>query len=256
MPGRFDVVFACLLVVVIPVVEHLYFWRRFRREVAAGRPGARTRAYRRIAVGEWLFAVIAIAIWMTHERPWSALSLSLPDGWRLAGGAILDFLALALIIVQVVSVMRLSAEKRAAARPQLGSLEFMLPRTRAEQSWFLMLSATAGFCEELLYRGYLPWLFTPLLGATGAMILAVIIFGIGHAYQGIRGAVKATIAGAALGVVVIATRSLIPAMILHALIDAAGGTVGYMVLRDERGSDSSRHVEADAVIPPPAPGIG
>lgn len=233
MPSRVDLVFACLLIVVIPVAEHLYFWPRFRGEVTAGRPGARTRAYVRIAIGEWLFALIAIAIWMTHERLWSALSLSLPAGWRLAAGAVLDLLALALIVVQSVSVMRLSAEKRAAARPQLGSLEFMLPRTRREHGWFLILSATAGFCEELLYRGYLPWLFTPWLGATGGMILAVILFGIGHAYQGLRGTLKATIAGAVLGVVVIATHSLIPAMILHALIDAAGGTVGYQLLRDQ-----------------------
>ena len=60
----------------------------------------------------------------------------------------------------------------------------------------------------------------------GAMIAVVAIFGISHAYQGWKGAVKATIAGAVMAAIVLATGSLIPAMIVHALIDAGGGTVG------------------------------
>jgi len=250
MPGRIDLVFACLLVVVMPAVEYFYFWPRFRRGVAAGRPGTRTRAYLQIAMGEWLFALAVIVIWMTLERPWSALSLVMPQGARLAVGAGLDLGALALILVQALSVSRLSAEKRTAARPKLAGLGFMLPRTRAEHGLFLILSTTAGFCEELLYRGYLPWLFAPWLGATGGMILAVILFGIGHAYQGVQGAVKATLAGAVLAAVVVATGSLIPAMILHALIDVAGGTVGYLLLREQPGNAPSTNAEGRGITLP------
>lgn len=248
MPGRVDLVFACLLVVVLPVVEYAYFWPRFRSAVAAERSGVRTRRYREITIAEWLLALVAIAIWAAHERPWSALSLSIPQGWRLAVGAVIDVAVLVLVVVQGVSVARFSAEKRAAARPKLESLAFMLPRTREEQRWFIILSTTAGFCEELLYRGYLPWLFTPWLGATGGMILAVVLFGIGHAYQGLGGAIKATLAGAALAAVVLVTHSLIPAMVLHMLIDAAGGTVGYLLLRDQPTSAMSIGTEGDATL--------
>ena len=115
----------------------------------------------------------------------------------------------------------------------------MLPRTRQDETWFLILSATAGFCEEFLYRGYLAWFFAPWLGGIGAMIAVVAIFGISHAYQGWKGAVKATIAGAVMAAIVLATGSLIPAMIVHALIDAGGGTVGYWLLRDEGSADDA-----------------
>jgi CAAX protease family protein len=245
MPGRIDVAFA-LLLIAVSIVEHFYFWPRFRADAAADRPHARPRAYRRAIVGEWVLALAAIAIWAANDRAWSALSLSIPGGWRLALGGVLVLAILALMWVQLASVARLPAVRRVAARPTLGALAFMLPRTHEERFWFLTLSATAGFCEELLYRGYLPWLFAPWLGPIGSMALAVLVFGISHAYQGRTGAVKATIVGALLGTVVLATHSLVPAMLLHALIDAQGGTVGYLLLRDDHSPTQSAPVPIPA----------
>lgn len=231
-PALIDLVFAFLLLVVATIFEYLYFWPRFRADTAADRPGVRTQAYRRGALGQWGFALAALAIWGTHSRPWSALGFTVPNGWRAVLAATVALAGLALLSLQLWSVLRLSPQRRVAARPQLAAVAFMLPRTRTESAWFLFLSATAGFCEELLYRGYLPWFFAPWLGSVGAMTLVVLIFGISHIYQGRRGAIKATIAGAVMAAIVLACGSLIPAMILHALIDAGGGSIGYLLLRD------------------------
>jgi len=81
------------------------------------------------------------------------------------------------------------------------------------------------------YRGYLAWFFATWVGDVWAMALVVAIFGIGHAYQGRKGATRATLAGAVMAAIVLATGSLIPAMIIHAMIDASGGTVGYWLFR-------------------------
>jgi membrane protease YdiL (CAAX protease family) len=124
----------------------------------------------------------------------------------------------------------------------------MLPHTRQEELWFLILSTTAGFCEELVYRGYLPWVFAPWLGVPGAMAAVVAIFGLSHAYQGRKGAVRATIAGAVMAVIVMTTGSLIPAMIMHALIDICGGTVGYWLLRDEGSVEKGPHARSPATL--------
>jgi len=40
-----------VLVVIASILEHVYFWPRFRAAVAAERPGARLWAYRRIVIG-------------------------------------------------------------------------------------------------------------------------------------------------------------------------------------------------------------
>jgi membrane protease YdiL (CAAX protease family) len=231
-PALIDVVFTVLLIVVASVVEYLYFWPRFRAEAAADRPGARLRAYRRFVIALWGFALAALAIWRVHSRPWSVLGFGTSHGWRAVVGLTIGVAGVALVILQLWSVMRLPQKRRVAARPKLGTLGFMLPRSRGELSWFLIVSATAGFCEELLYRGYLAWFFARWLGAVGAMTLAVLIFGISHIYQGRGGAVKATIAGAVMAAIVLACGSLIPAMMLHALIDASGGIVGYLLLHD------------------------
>lgn len=239
MPVAVDFVFAVLLVVVASLFEHFYFWPRFRADVAAHRPGARPRAYRRGLIGQWLFAGAAIAIWMAHGRPWTALRLSLPHGARLALGVAFVLAAVALMALQLWSAWRLSPERRVAARPKLGGVAFMLPHTAQEQSWFVALALTAGFCEELLYRGYLAWFFAPWFGSAGAMFLVVVAFGLGHSYQGRRGAIRATLAGAVMAAIVLASDSLIPAMIAHALVDIGGGTLGYWLLR-EQASGASR----------------
>ena len=95
------------------------------------------------------------------------------------------------------------------------------------------LALTAGFCEELLYRGYLVWCVAPWLGQLGGMAAIVLAFGVSHAYQGRKGAMRATLAGLVMAVIVLTSGSLIPAMIVHALIDIGGGTVGYLLQREE-----------------------
>jgi membrane protease YdiL (CAAX protease family) len=179
-----------------------------------------------------MFALTAMTIWATYDRSWRALGLIMPHRWRLALSIVIVLAALALMALQLWSVARLSVERRIAARPKLGALAFMMPRTHQDEAWFLALSVTAGFCEELLFRGYLPWFFAPWLGTFGAMAFAVLLFGAGHAYQGRSGAVRAGIAGAVMALIVLVTGSLLPAMIFHALIDVSGGIVGYWLLRD------------------------
>lgn len=231
MPGGVDAVFVFVFVVVASLFEYYVFWPRFRAETAAGMEDARPRAYRRAILWQWIFAGTAFAIWAWYHRSAAQLRFIPPTGWRLALGAALVGAMVAFVVLQLRSVARLSPERRIAVRPKLASVEFLLPHTRAEYWWFVSLSITAGFCEELLYRGYLAWFLGPWLGDVGAMVVVVALFGIGHAYQGRKGATRATLAGAVMAAIVLATGSLIPAMIIHAMVDASSGTLGYWLLR-------------------------
>lgn len=248
MPSVVETVFVFLLVVVTSIFEYVYFWPRFRADVAAGKPGTRTRAYQKGIAGQWFFALGALVIWSRSARSWTALGFTTPHGWRFAVALVIVIAALALLGLQLWSVLRLSIERRIAARPQLGGVAFMLPRTRRDEAWFVALSVTAGFCEELLYRGYLPWFFSPWLGTTGALAAVVVLFGAGHIYQGRKGAIRATLAGAVMAGVFLVTGSLIPGMIAHALIDIGGGTIGYLILRDD--DTVSERSRAERSAPP------
>ncbi|HEY2377879.1 MAG TPA: CPBP family intramembrane glutamic endopeptidase [Gemmatimonadaceae bacterium] len=232
MPTFVDAVYAAVLIGFMTVYEYKYFWPQFRAAAIADRPGARTHFYRRIVAGEWILTFCALVIWARAHRTWDDIGLAMPHGWRLALGVLVVVLVLALFGAQLWSVLRLPVERRIAARPKLGDVAFMVPRTARDQRWFLTLSITAGFCEELLYRGYLPWLFAPWLGRVGALLFVAALFGAGHLYQGWRGAIRATLVGVFMVTIVLATSSVIPAMIVHALIDIGGGAVGYWLLRE------------------------
>lgn len=103
-------------------------------------------------------------------------------------------------------------------------LRRIVPRTRRQSVIFLGLSATAGFFEELVFRGFL---IETLRTATGvlpiAVLLSSVVFGLLHAYQRVAGAVRAGVLGALLAVPLLVTGSLIPSMIAHAAIDVIAG---------------------------------
>jgi membrane protease YdiL (CAAX protease family) len=104
--------------------------------------------------------------------------------------------------------------------------------TQRDWQAFAPLAVTAGICEELLFRGYLVWFLTPWLGLWGAAGLSVVSFGVAHGYQGPTFAVRAFLAGAVMGGLALLTGSVLPGMVLHAVVDLAGGYAGYRALRE------------------------
>ncbi|HYJ32585.1 MAG TPA: type II CAAX endopeptidase family protein [Candidatus Binatia bacterium] len=106
------------------------------------------------------------------------------------------------------------------------AVENMLPRGVAEIAVWILLSLSAGFCEEVVYRGYLQRQFHALTGSgIAAVALQAVIFGISHGYQGVRNMLFITVYGALFGALALWRRSLKPGMILHAWTDIFGGII-------------------------------
>lgn len=121
----------------------------------------------------------------------------------------------------------------------------LLPRTLREKGVFVGLSLTAGWGEEVAYRGYLPAALLVLIPDPWlAMGLASLAFGGLHSYQGGVGVVRTAIMGFLLGVPVIVTGSLLPGMVAHALVDLIAGLVlAPRILRRVDSSKLSEHVQ-------------
>src|SRR5436305_54136 len=104
---------------------------------------------------------------------------------------------------------------------------WLLPRTVPDKLLWLLVAATAGVCEELVYRGYLQ---RQLWSWTGTVVVAVAlqaaIFGAAHFYQGAKSALIAGVYGLILGLVAAWRRSLLPGAIAHAWVDMVGGFAG------------------------------
>jgi membrane protease YdiL (CAAX protease family) len=104
---------------------------------------------------------------------------------------------------------------------QGGDVAALLPRTASERWLFAAVAISAGVCEELLYRGFL-WHFLSLhlavpLGVR--MVIAALLFGWGHVYQGVRGVLGTAAIGAGMLVLFLVTGSLLLPIVLHALVD-------------------------------------
>src|SRR5262245_55457072 len=226
MPAFIDYAYVFVLVVVMSVVEHVWFWPWFRAAAAAGRTDARLRGYRFAVAGQLAFGVGVIAIWLTAGRPLADLRLTAPGAWQLVLSAVMAAAIGWFATLQLRAIARTTPARRVAIRPKLGDVAFMLPRTRREHRWFLALSVAAGVCEELVYRGYLVWILSWWMGAAAAFLAVVALFGIGHAYQGRKGCTRATLTGAVMGAIVLATGWLVPAMVVHGVVDAMSGSVG------------------------------
>jgi membrane protease YdiL (CAAX protease family) len=106
--------------------------------------------------------------------------------------------------------------------------QFLLPQGRIEIALWVVLSITAGICEEAVYRGYLQKQFIALTRSVPAgIILSALAFGLAHSYQGFARASMISVMGAMGGVLAYWCRSVRPGMIAHALQDVLGGFIRH-----------------------------
>jgi membrane protease YdiL (CAAX protease family) len=103
---------------------------------------------------------------------------------------------------------------------QLQPLRFVLPASSRERRWYAVLGVSAAICEELLVRGFfLRYLHTsPFhLPLAGAVVVAAVVFGANHIYQGVKGAVVTGVTGLVFTAILLVTGSLWPGMVFHAV---------------------------------------
>jgi membrane protease YdiL (CAAX protease family) len=110
------------------------------------------------------------------------------------------------------------------------TVDVLLPRGLIEVALWIALSASAGFCEEIVYRGYLQ---RQLRALSGSRVLAVIgqalVFGVGHAYQGWKNVVVIAVLGVLYGLLVLWRKNLRSSMLAHAWSDIWGGYVKFLL---------------------------
>lgn len=211
-----SVVLAGWLVFVQPLAGR----RRYQRllELLERDPSARLAHYRRGLAGEWIGAGIV-----------GLLALLAPSRMRSLWPAGTDPDAAEQLPVAVIVLLLVSVAYRIfgydigrALAGQLKPVVALLPRTRLERRAFAGLAVSAGICEEVIYRGFglaaLRWAFPD---ASDGLLIGISsgAFGIAHLYQGAPGVALTGLLGAYFAWFTIATGSLLPAMLLHALVD-------------------------------------
>jgi membrane protease YdiL (CAAX protease family) len=202
---------AAYLVLGIPAAG-LITRRGLRQEPAPG-SDLRLAIYRGAISRQWLLAGVAVGIAGLAGLPVSALGLRGP---RLVVAGVAGFLAEAALLVTVaIAVMVLAG--RAPGRTIAG----LLPVTREERTLYAGVAVTAGFVEELLFRGFLMQYAMATVGWSwqSAALASAAAFGISHLYQGPTTALRAAMVGFGFAESYTLTGSLLVPVLLHIALD-------------------------------------
>jgi len=176
-----------------------------------------------VMLEEWCAVLL---LWLVLRRRGLSIGQLVGGHRRGLHGFLTDVgLAFAFTVVALVA-MGLSARLLHLAGGA-GSFE---PKAPLEAILWIPVSATAGFCEELIFRGYLFAEFKAWTGsATLSLILQGIAFGLAHGYESSYMIVVA-IYGWLLGALALWRKSLRPGMLAHGLQDASLGLLSFFLV--------------------------
>jgi membrane protease YdiL (CAAX protease family) len=224
-----------LAFIALVLMEELVSLPRFRRRLRLAQPGTKRPLYLVAAAKLWLLASVVLTVWMVEGRGLPSLGLSLSEeGWRgyaswAAVAGVVAFFGWQLGGLLFSPEMRETYRRRVAEAGE--SLRFM-PDTTGEHRAFCFLGLTAGITEEIVFRGYLIWAFSQFLDLPVAALIAVLIFGLFHIYQGTTGFIASVLAGGVMTCLYLVSGSLLPAIVLHALIDLLNAQSSFVAKRD------------------------
>jgi uncharacterized protein len=200
----------------------------------ANRPHGRVIMYVGTILVDW---VIVGYIWMGVRRRGMGLRQLIGGRWEKVDDFFIDVLiavgfwvAWSILVVTASLVLKqanLDAAKTMGRVQELKkTIGFIVPQGGLEMCLFVALTFSAGFCEEVIYRGYFQRQFTAWSGNVALAILAQgVLFGASHGYQGWRSMAVIAVFGFAFGILAAWRKNLRPGMMAHAWQDLFTGIV-------------------------------
>jgi membrane protease YdiL (CAAX protease family) len=182
----------------------------------------RLSSYITVLVQEW---GVVLLIWLALKRRGLSIGSLVSGRWQTVGAFFRDLgLAIGFLLVAVPLLAFLVHLIGGDTNGDVGNFT---PKTVLELVLFLGLAATAGFCEELIFRGYLTQQFRVWTGNhIFAIVLQGVLFGLAHGYYG-KVIVAIMVQGWLLGLLAYWRKSLRPGMLAHGLQDGIGGVVAF-----------------------------
>ncbi|WP_078553834.1 CPBP family intramembrane glutamic endopeptidase [Bacillus alkalicellulosilyticus] len=210
--------FLLFIVIGYPIWDY-YYMKKVKKDGVN-----KWRLYGTIISTQWLAVLVLWLYWTMTNRSFSSLFVYEPPIIQLDKSVMIG-LAVSMILGVVIGAgILLSSKNR---RPNLksppdNSLDFLLPKTMGERVLFLFVAITAGFCEELIFRGVMVYYFSHLpfeLSVFAIGLITSIFFGIVHLYQGWKGVLLTGYLGGVFYFLFVGSGSLWVPIIFHFLID-------------------------------------
>lgn len=196
-----------------------------------------------------LLALLACTFWSGYTA--AQMGLAWPPGtagmWGL-GVAVLAVLGMA--VIMPLHAKRMTAEQRAQYEVKAREMPGM-PRTPRELAVFVVLAVLLGAGWELLYRGFLLMVLSPVTGTAGAVVLSSLAYGTGHGYHNKKQFIGSIVAAFVFMLAYVATGSLWWLIVIHMYLPLSSGIAGYRL--SPREAVSTEPVSAEPVSGEAAP---
>ena len=214
-----------LLLVIVSVWAGMGFLGAHRPQVQ--QHPQRLLTYLVTATWEWL--VVGYIAWGVRRRGMRFREL-LGNRWKGIEDFLKDFgIAVGFWLISLVVLLCVALSLHVKGGQ---NVQFLLPQSGLEMLAWVLLSSTAGICEEVIFRGYLQRQFIAWTGNISAgVVLSALIFGAAHIYGGVKSAIVITVYGLLFGILAQFRGSLIPGMMTHAWHDTFAGLAARFLQR-------------------------
>lgn len=215
-----------LTVFLLLIIPGYPIWDYFYMKKIKGGIVNKWRMYSEIMITQWVMAMIALVFWLTSKRSIKGLFHLDKPLFSVQPDVLLGLgFGVGTCIVGFGLIFAFSKTKREKVFDAIKdeSIQFLLPSSLGERLLFLFIALTAGFCEELIFRGVMLYYLKHVpfdLPIIAIVIISSLFFGIVHLYQGWKGVLFTTYLGAILFLLYIGTGYLWIPITIHILIDA------------------------------------
>jgi uncharacterized protein len=185
---------------------------------------------------QWLAAGVILWRSSAHGIRAAQLGLAIPSPRITIAATIV--LSTLILLNQIFSLRRIAASPTEikGVLPQLALKVF--PQDDVERLAFFALVSTVAVCEEIIYRGFVQFVFQSWSG--GSVMVAIVgsaaIFALAHLYQGPRGLLSTSVIGLLFSAIRAWTGSLLAPLVAHFVADSAAGLLAPGKLRAALGS--------------------
>ncbi len=231
----FDAVLLALIFIAWPLAGEL--GRLSKREDGAP-PFEPLEAYNSSMIMLWATAIVTLVWWAVANRPWPDLGFQISNNAATKAAFVIAAAVALFVFVQMIRSV-FSEPMRAKMRTDItkvGDAIYLVPRNAKEYRRSMALAVTAGFTEEVIFRGYLIWALTQLSNIWVAVVVSIALFVFLHRYQGWHGMKQVAMITALLTGLFILSGSLIPGIVLHIFVDVVNITRLKISMNSEAGA--------------------
>jgi uncharacterized protein len=197
----------------------------------------RIRLYLSTTLFQW--ALTGLVAWRAFARGLNRAELGL-----VAGGTVFllvtTFAGAVLIAAgHWLNLRRMAASNHPAMELLRNLGARLFPHSPSELPFYIVLSVTAGVCEEFIFRGFvMAALYRAGIPTWAVVLLSSAMFGLAHLYQGKSGSLGTGLLGTLFAMARIAYHNLLPVMVWHSVLDIVAGIAGARYLEDQQRGNS------------------